>query len=159
MPGTRPQTRLSLLYQGLLVGFFINGIARWGFDSLLQTPLELRGDSPLGTKLPIILPPIINNNFALDIPGNITFEWAFPDRNDEFDGTTYDGISILVNDVERFKGYSDQGSKPFTWKRLHEQVPEYFRFAYMLGGDAGDYTKAGTWDVMGGWIPMADGPS
>jgi hypothetical protein len=160
LPGTRPQTRLSLLYQGLLVGFFINGIARWGFDSLLQTPLELRGDAPLGTLLPSILPPIIHNNFALDIPGNITLEWLYPDHGDNtYDGAKYEGISILVNDVERLKAYRDQGIKRFTWKRLHENVPEYFRFAYMLGGDSGDYTKAGTWDVDGGWIPMKDGTS
>lgn len=37
LPGTCFQNRPSLIYQGLLVGLFINGIARWGFDSIIQT--------------------------------------------------------------------------------------------------------------------------
>ena len=41
MPGTRFRVRPSLAYQGLLLGFFINGIARWGFDSIIQTPAAL----------------------------------------------------------------------------------------------------------------------
>lgn len=41
LPGTPLQTRPSLVYQGLLVGLFLNGIARWGFDFILQTPAEL----------------------------------------------------------------------------------------------------------------------
>jgi hypothetical protein len=155
LPGTRLQTRPSLLYQGLLVGFFINGIARWGFDSLLQTELELRGDAPLGTDLPVINPPVIHSNIGLDIPANITFSWQYPphSRHD------YDGVSILVNDVERFKAYRDQKLDAFTWIREHAGVSEYFRFAYMMGGDAADFTKPGTWDVDGGWIAMEDGPS
>jgi LCCL domain len=40
LPGTSLQTRPSLLYQGLLVGLFINGIARWDFASILQTHLS-----------------------------------------------------------------------------------------------------------------------
>ena len=41
MPGTAFKVRPSLAYQGLLLGFFINGIARWGFDSIIQTPAAL----------------------------------------------------------------------------------------------------------------------
>jgi hypothetical protein len=155
LPGTRLQTRPSLLYQGLLVGFFINGIARWGFDSLLQTQLELRGDAPLGTVLPELAPPIVHSNVGLSMPANITFSWQYPVHSRH----EYDGISVLVNDVERFKAYRDQKLDSFTWIREHAGVSEYFRFAYMMGGDAADYTKAGTWDVDGGWIAMEDGPS
>ncbi|KAI4271114.1 MAG: hypothetical protein L6R35_006565, partial [Caloplaca aegaea] len=55
LPGTRLQTRPSLLYQGILVGLFINGTARWGFDSILQTTNELRGpDGVLHSALPNI---------------------------------------------------------------------------------------------------------
>lgn len=161
LPGTRLQTRPSLLYQGLLIGFFINGIARWGYDPILQTPLELRGDAPLGTRLPIIPPPIIYPNIDLGIPANITFRWEFPDTAEvgEESAMQYDGISVLVNEVERFKTYRDQDVDEFTWTRMRDGVPEYFRFAYMMGGSAGDYTKAGTWEVDGGWVPMKDGAS
>jgi len=156
LPGTFPQTRPSLLFQGLLIGFFINGIARWGYDPILQTDIELRGDAPIGSPLPLILPPIIHNNFE-DLYGakpNITFEWEQPPARDGFDG-----ISILVNDVERFKGYQDQGLKSFTWVRDKTGVPEYFRFAFMRGSGAADYTKAGVWTAEGGWYDMEPGPS
>ncbi len=42
LPGTSMQTRLSLLFQGLLVGLFINGIARWGFGPFLETAIALQ---------------------------------------------------------------------------------------------------------------------
>ncbi|KAF1981389.1 hypothetical protein K402DRAFT_364823 [Aulographum hederae CBS 113979] len=157
LPGTCFQNRPSLVYQGLLVGLFLNGIARWGFDSILQTPDDLRGDGQLGSLLPHILPPIINNNF--DIPSlapNITFE--FPDPLPRNKG--YDGISVLVNDVERWRRYEEGGvTESFTWVRAMGDVPEYFRFAYMRGRGTGDYTKAGTWGVEGGWKEGGRGPS
>lgn len=165
LPGTAFQNRPSLLYQGLLVGLFINGIARWGFDSILQTPAELLGDAQQGTPLPNIPVPTIGKH-------NITFHLGpFPPPDKK--GNVYDGISILVNDVERFRGYQDwddelwyDGQRDWTWNRHQdpgapkgETLPEYFRFAYMEGNHVADYTKAGKWDVDGNWIPMAKGPS
>lgn len=153
VPGTSMQTRPSLLFQGILIGLFINGIARWGFDSILQTPNELRGDGPISSLLPLITAPIIHMNTGLHIKPNITFEWAlpFPER--------YDGLSILVNDVERYRGYVDNEAESWTWVRHLREVPEYFRFAYLNGGVRGDYTKAGTWSAEGGWTEMKSGPS
>ena len=145
-PGTAMQNRPSLLFQGILIGLFINGIARWGFDSILQTPDELRGDGQLGTILPMVLPPIIHNNWGTMLKPNITFTWDFPFPEH------YDGISILVNDVERFRAYEDgrKGEEEFTWVREHGGLNEYFRFAYLGGGARGDYTKAGVWEGAGG---------
>ncbi|KAJ4346783.1 uncharacterized protein N0V89_010715 [Didymosphaeria variabile] len=151
--GTSMQTRPSLLFQGILIGLFINGIARWGFDSILQTPAELRGDGQLGTTLPIITAPIIYSNIGTGFKPNITFEWDLPHPKH------YDGISILVNDVERFRGYEDAGMTAFTWVRHMEDVPEYFRFAFMDGSARADYTKAGTWRSDGSWKQMQSGPS
>ncbi|KAF1363589.1 LCCL domain-containing protein, partial [Lizonia empirigonia] len=152
VPGTSLQTRPSLLFQGILIGLFINGIARWGFDSILQTPGELRGDGPIASLLPAISAPIIHNN-ADPAKANISFEWAlpFPER--------YDGISVLVNDVERYRGYVDNGPTSWTWVRHLGGVSEYFRFAFLEGGARGDYTKAGTWGEDGRWTDMAPGPS
>ncbi|KAF2090890.1 LCCL domain-containing protein [Saccharata proteae CBS 121410] len=156
LPGTALQNRPSLLYQGILVGLFINGIARWGFDSILQTPFELRGDAKLGTPLPQLLPPIIHNAHIpnLGVAPNISFEWQMPLPGH------YDGVSVLVNDVERYREYVGEGvEQGFTWVRGEEGVPEYFRFGFMKGAGTADYTKAGTWTVDGGWKEMEGGPS
>jgi hypothetical protein len=157
LPGTAMQNRPSLVYQGLLVGFFINGIARWGFDSIVQTWMELRGDAPLNSLIPDLLPPIIHMNDGLfsSFYPNITFNWIQPQADHG-----YDGISVLVNDVERYKGYIDVGEGEFggmtsyTWVREKQwlDVPVYFRFAFLRGSGSEDYTKGGTWDVDGSWL-------
>lgn len=155
LPGTSMQTRPSLLYQGLLVGLFINGIARWGFDSVLQTSTALRGDAPIGTLLPNIHEPTINSGRS-DSPWNITFAWDKPDD------MAYEGISILVNDVERFRSYFEDTyqKEEFVWSRNGSLgLPEYFRFGFMIGSSSGDYTKAGTWTADGEWEDMKPGPS
>ncbi|RYN27322.1 hypothetical protein AA0113_g7614 [Alternaria arborescens] len=154
VPGTSMQTRPSLLFQGILIGLFINGTARWGFASILETPSALRGDAPMGTLLPIITAPIIHNNLNIHhLRSNITFDWHFPFPE------PYDGISILVNDVERYHEYADRMEESWTWTRHMENVNEYFRFGYLKGGGRGDYTKAGVWRADGGWTEMASGPS
>ena len=160
LPGTSLQTRPSLVYQGLLIGLFINGIARWGFDSVLQTPDALQGDAQLGTELPTILPPVIDltNGTITSGVSNITFSWEPPTA------TQFDGISILVNDVERFRLYFDdsvgQQEDAFVWGREDDMdMPEYFRFAFMDGSKSGDYTKAGVWTADGEWVEMKPGPS
>lgn len=150
LPGTTLQTRPSLLYQGILIGLFINGIARWGFDSVLQTPDELLNDAQLGSALPQIIPPEIGQD-------NITF--AFPDLAED-----YDGISVLVNDVERFHRYGTDDPGPLTWVRRRDGKPEYFRFGFVKMGPLnevwyGDFTKPGTWDEDGSWVHMEPGPS
>jgi hypothetical protein len=154
LPGTAIQIRPSLLYQGLLIGLFINGIARWGFDPVLQTDYSLLGDAPMESPLPSIRVPTI-------APGtNITFAWDPPPG-------TFDGISVLVNDVERFRKYFYEGEDGevlanVTWVRergMKEVLPEYFRFAWMRGSERGDYTRAGKWDGRDGWEQMAPGPS
>ncbi|KAF5018710.1 hypothetical protein F66182_9294 [Fusarium sp. NRRL 66182] len=156
LPGTSMQTRPSLLYQGLLVGLFISGIARWGFDPVLQTSEALQGDAQRGTRLPSIRAPIINLANGTGAVSNITFTW------DEPPGQVYDGISILVNDVERFRTYFEDvdQKRDFVWSRNSSlDLPEYFRFAFMEGGESGDYTKAGTWTADGEWTEMRPGPS
>ncbi|KAL8858645.1 MAG: hypothetical protein Q9178_004939 [Gyalolechia marmorata] len=147
LPGTRLQTRPSLLYQGILVGLFINGTARWGFDSILQTTAALRGDGPLHSLLP-------NITAVATTASNITFAWKLP-RLD----SAYDGISVLVNDVERHRWYDGEGEPQKTFYRAHDYEKEYFRFAYVSGSRAADFTKAGVWESTGEWRKMETGPS
>ncbi|KAF1953990.1 hypothetical protein CC80DRAFT_595524 [Byssothecium circinans] len=148
LPGTALQTRLSLLIQGLLVGLFLNGIARWGFDSILQTAAALRGDAQLGTNLVSVLPPIIKST-------NITFMWEGLAKG-------YEGVSVLVNDVERFRGSHKEGDMNFTWTRQALDHPEYFRFGfvnYLPFGSVSysDFTATGVWGTDGSWSGIPEG--
>ena len=173
LPATSIQTRPSLLYQGILIGLFINGIARWGFDPVLQTELALRGDGQIGSPLPILRPPEINTSVVADGGApTITFRWEPPPSEQ------YDAISVLVNDVERFRGFfGDEGfNNSFVWTRGGESQrsghndnnngnatdtihAEYFRFAFMDGTVANDYTKAGIWNADLTWVDPKPGPS
>ena len=145
LPGTTLQTRPSLLYQGLLVGLFISGIARWGFDSILQTSTDLFGDD-FGSPVPQI------NVFNIsNIDNTITFSLKNISRG-------YDSMSVVVNDVERFRGSEDHNEDYFKWTRYKSDEPEYFRFAFVKYGIArgptvGKFTKPGIWNVDGTWIP------
>ena len=146
IPGTAIQTRPALLYQGLLMGLFINGIARWGFDSILQTSAALQGDGQYNSLLPTLLPPAPYVN-------NITLSWESPAQ-------PWDGVSVLVNDVERHRSYIGFDENRFTWQREeNDNKRYYFRLALLQGSSAGDYTRAGIWESDGTWVEMAPGPS
>jgi len=155
MPGTGFQIRPSLVYQGLLLGLFINGIARWGFDSIIQTPAALgeSGGGHDGSWWGSTAP----NVTALVAPdaSNITFNWGMLPKD-----TGIDGVSILINDVERWRGYTDEelywNQEQVTIKRRKREKdePEFFRFAWMNGDRTGQYSKVGVWDEHGTWHPM-----
>ncbi|KAK5049893.1 hypothetical protein LTR84_004012 [Exophiala bonariae] len=153
MPGTGFQTRPALIYQGLLLGLFVNGVARWGFSSIIQTPAALGesggsdGGSWWGAKSP--------NVTAVVGPtaSNITFNWGSLPKD-----TGVDGVSILINDVERWRGYTDEelywDQEQVTLDRRERDStdePEFFRFAWMNGNSAGTYSKPGMWDEQGMW--------
>ncbi|KAH7169898.1 hypothetical protein EDB81DRAFT_774057 [Dactylonectria macrodidyma] len=145
LPGTSIQTRSSLLYQGILLGLFVNGIARWGFASILQTPADLRGDASFDSLTPTINTPIIS---ASSTGINISFSWDGPPK------PTLNGISVLVNDVERYRRFFPDTTTAhnFSWARPSDfDLPEYFRFAYVQDGKALDYTKSGVWFGNGSW--------
>lgn len=151
LPGTSLQTRRSLLYQGILLGLFVNGIARWDFDSVLQTSEALRADAMLNSVVPVSIEPLIHSG-ADGITA--TFTWVPPT-------TMIDGISVLVNDVERGRVWYDDGQswaeKKFEWSRSPSvHANEYFRWAYLKDGRTLDYSKAGTLFSDGTWGP--EGP-
>lgn len=127
------------------MGLFINGIARWGFDSILQTSVDLFGDD-FGSPIPQIDMPNISSS-----DNSITFSL----RNISHG---YNSMSILVNDVERFRGSKDYNEEFFTWKRYKPEEPECFRFAYVKYGISretfvGKFTNTGIWKIDGTWIP------
>ena len=147
IPGTAIQTRPSLIFQGLLVGLFISGIARWGFDSIIQTPGDLF-ESGYNDPIPQVLMP----TFLGDSNLTINFSWSN-------EATGHDSLSIVVDDVERFRGSEDDSSENFNWTRSSEDgQPTYVRFAYVkykaFGPSAvGRYTQPAIWYLNGTWAP------
>ncbi|KAJ5378840.1 hypothetical protein N7509_011959 [Penicillium cosmopolitanum] len=146
LPGTAFPTRPSLVYSGLLLGLFINGVARWGFASIIETPAALGELAPgrsghgwWGTAYPNIT----NNSVDISLPkaglgdphygnGNITFHLWEPERMAKLD---VDGISVLLNDVERWRGYIDEDKHgEFTWHR-HGHDGLELRQLSLLEGD------------------------
>ncbi|KAL2137138.1 hypothetical protein VTI74DRAFT_8770 [Chaetomium olivicolor] len=165
LPGTAAQTRLSLICQGLLLGLFVNGVARWGFESILQTADALRGDAGFGgVLLPEVVPPLVHWDSAAGSRAGgmeIWFKWkalaAEMVEAARGSGRALEGVSVLVNDVERYRGWFAERAleeQVFVWKRKKGGlvVDEYFRFGFVTeGGRALDYTEAGTWFVNGSW--------
>jgi hypothetical protein len=146
LPGTSMQTRPSLLYQGILLGLFVNGIARWDFDSVLQTSEALRGDAMLGSQFPQSLMPSITTGAEELIA---SFSWDTPK-------TDVDGISVVVNDVERGRVFIDAHQRwsnvRFRWTRSsNDPFDEYFRWAFLKDGRTLDFSKAGTLFANGTW--------
>ncbi|CAI6337085.1 unnamed protein product [Periconia digitata] len=146
LPGTSLQTRPSLLYQGLLLGLFVNGIARWDFDSILQTAEALRGDAKLDSVVPEI--PIPHVRHVADELVSV-FSWSSLTAG-------MDGMSMLVNDVERsrkfFNDGIDRNASTFELSRpVSAKYNEYVRFAFLRGGRTLDYSDAGifngTWHI------------
>lgn len=150
IPGTSMQTRPSLLFQGILLGLYINGIARWGFGAILQTPGSMLDGAKLGTPPPVISPPLIKNQNQLVV--------SFPDLP-----THVDGIGVVVNDVLRFMSVKSNGSQTvddFVWRRRFADETEYFRFGYVhtraLGGLwYEDFTDPSTWAANGSFYQPA----
>lgn len=108
LPGTSIQTRPSLLHQGILLGLFVNGIARWRFASILEIPDSLRSDGGFDSLIPSITASVVDME-------HIAFSWAQPPF-----GSAFDGISILVNDVERYRSFFAEmpsSEDKFTWRR------------------------------------------
>jgi hypothetical protein len=144
LPGTSLQTRPSLLYQGILLGLFVNGIARWDFDSVLQTSAALRDDAKFYSAVPRILNATIESGAEVVVA---TFLYdAHP--------IEFDGISALVNDVERDRAFYDDGpdAASFEWNRpVDSKVNEYFRWAYIKDGRTLDYSRPTIWFGNGTW--------
>ena len=115
MPGCAFVTRPSALFQGFLLGLFLDGAGRWGFASILQTPASLVGDGSNGSPLPILLTSA--TNFTADqaaiwweaIPANLVGSW--------------DGFAVIVDDVLAWTGTSTN----FSIAALDRSLPHYFR--------------------------------
>lgn len=134
LPGVGFKTTPSLLFSGLLLGLYISGVARWDFDSIIQTEAQLnRGDATNVGGLPELIAPIVEYANATDIIDGVSVaseriadifvQWkdllsdsTGVNSAGQADGITtsstssselasrWDGYSLIVNDVEQYRG-------------------------------------------------------
>ncbi|EIM92163.1 uncharacterized protein STEHIDRAFT_136162 [Stereum hirsutum FP-91666 SS1] len=149
IPGTAFPTRLSAIYQGFLLGMFLNGAAAWGFDSILQTAAQLQRDAASGSALPSFLTNSTTYNASVPLQNQTIFWDALPSGDD------WDGFELLVDDVERYVGTALN----FSLSSLADGIPHFFRLALTNGGSAGDFTMAATLWPNGTWVDPLSGPS
>lgn len=156
LPGTAFRTSGSLIYQGFLVGLFISGIARWDFDSILQTFDQLRRGAP-SQKGAVPSIKAIKVEGASDggsnlLLSNITLVWDAIIAGSEGILDQWDGVSLVINDVERYRG--SQVQFPLSgWMANWTEIPErvFIRLAYaqVLGDSTGDYSSTRVLDARG----------
>ncbi|KDQ63414.1 hypothetical protein JAAARDRAFT_29445 [Jaapia argillacea MUCL 33604] len=149
IPGTAFPTRLSAIYQGFLLGTFLNGVAAFGFASILQTAADLQRDAPLGTDLPSFLTNSTTFNGSIPLPNQTIFWQSLPS------GESWDGFALLIDDVERYAGTALN----YSLNGLMTGVPHFFRLAFTSQGTPGDFTMAATLWPNGTWSDPLPGPS
>lgn len=120
LPGTAFVTRPSAIFQGFLLGLFLEGAGRWGFDSILETPASLVGDGTLGTSIPQFLSN--STTFAADVVEGVVKWMTFDQAGVTSDN--WDGYELLVNDVLVQSGTSTN----YSIRALNASLPYYFRY-------------------------------
>lgn len=120
MPGTAFVTRPSAIFQGFLLGLFLEGAGRWGFDSILETPASLIGDGTLGTSLPKFL--TNSTNFVQAVSEGVVSWMSVEQAGDSTDG--WDGYEVLLNDVLVQTG----GATNYSIRALNTSLPHFFRY-------------------------------
>ncbi|ODV82763.1 hypothetical protein CANARDRAFT_30609 [[Candida] arabinofermentans NRRL YB-2248] len=178
IPGTNTKGFTAMLFQGVLLGLLVNGVARWGLASVEETNRSLRRSDPSGQIKP---PSFIGYEVS-----NSSISWANTDSNDHkmIDGEVLapsdklDKFSLLINDIERYNGvntsvsldelmrvneeFSKEIEGALKYEGYHDNdddgddseknVKLYFRIAKTSGknGKTGDYTKAAVLEYPSG---------
>ena len=118
--GTAFVTRPSAIFQGFLVGLFLQGAARWGFDSILETVEQLVGDGTFGTSLPVFL--TNSTTFAAAATQGVISWMTIEEAGVTSEG--WDGYSLLVDDVVAQTGSATN----FSIAALNATLPHFFRY-------------------------------
>lgn len=106
LPGVGFPTRISLMAAALLLGMYLNGIGRWGFDGLIQDTAVVRGDGASGSALPTFATNRSTWHGVSPLPqasGIVAWD-PIPTSLAQ----TYDSFALLVDDVLRYQGGETQ---------------------------------------------------
>ncbi|KAK3896927.1 hypothetical protein C8A05DRAFT_39529 [Staphylotrichum tortipilum] len=151
LPLTGTQTRVGMVGQGVLMGVFVGAMARGGGVAGLFEMVVVREQEVV---FPTVLPPVIEWLGKVgDLAGGMRVRFKFLEAQK---GVGVEGISVLVNDVERYRGWVAERAleeQVFAWTRAKGIVgDEYFRFGFLReGGQVLGYSEAGTWFGNGSW--------
>lgn len=129
--------RVSIAGQGFLLAFFLDGVGRWGWASILEHEEHLRGDSAAGTHTPIF------TNSTPTSPSQYEFiDWTEPNRTALHGHVAY---SVLFDDVLIASNYS---SLSFGIRQGTQDLDgdHFLRIAYEINGTTLDFTDPSVWD-------------
>ena len=161
LPGCAFPTRISLLCCAILFGMYINGVARWGFDGILQDNGVIQGDATGNSLLPSF-------SSSMTIDGVIKWN-PIPagQRN------IWSAFNLLVDDVLRYEGpdtsynlsslfaeFRSQPSNLLSQQQIYETLQKsthYLRLAYSSATETGDFTRAALASLNGSFIPPKTG--
>ncbi|KAG1749852.1 uncharacterized protein EDB91DRAFT_1047044 [Suillus paluster] len=151
-PGIGFPTRLSAIYQGFLLGMFLNGVAAFGFDSILQTAADLVEGGTTGSPLPTFLTNSTTYNASIALT-NQTITWHNMPAAIANQG--WNGFALLVDDVEVYIGTALN----YSLAALEAGLPHFFRLGYTIGDTPGDFTMPVTLWPNGTWVNPLPGAS
>lgn len=139
LPSTGFLIRPSAIYQGFLLGMFLNGVTTFGFASILQTatdvsifpprcqwlrlkPCQLAANGPTGSPLSEFLTNSITYHPSVPL-GYQTVFWSTMPSALVTQG--WNGFSLFVDDVERYA----RNALNYSLARLEAGFPHFFRLA------------------------------
>lgn len=176
LPGVGFKTTPGLFYQGLLAGFFVSGVARWDFDSIIQTAFQLnRGDALNYGGLPEFFGPQLLNQDGQIVNGtvaegakikDIVLSWndlfSTSSVQGEYIKNLWNGFSLIINDIEQYRGNATSYSLQNWMTKGVEKL--YIRLAFANTSPSiqttGDYTKAAIVNLLTGeWTEPLPGPA
>lgn len=163
IPACAFPTRISLILFAFLFGMYINGVARWGFDGILEDLSVIQGDATGSTLLPEF---DVDRSTWLSSPSRIVNWKPIPQsaRN------MWDSYMLLVDDVLRYHGtgtsfdlaeLQDIVSSTSTFhpglisastiNNTIQNSAHYLRLAFVKNGAPGDFTMSATAFFNGTW--------
>lgn len=139
IPGCFTKGSTAIAFQGILLGIFLLGAARWGLASIAESEGHLRRGDPGGG----MVPPLITSYH------DGILSWDNSPTDDSSEGQS-SSVSVLINDLERYVGGST--SVNLTSLVLQDaglveaiataNVPLYVRLGRVQDGHYGDFTAA-----------------
>ncbi len=129
LPGTAFRTTPGFVFQGLLLGLYISGSARWGMDSIFETISSLQRGGPSGNG---IVPSIVGyEDNQIKWKSNPEHNITSVEHSTVWN--TIHGYSLLINDFEVYRG-ADTNFSLNNWANnmgLNDENRFYARVAYV----------------------------